>query len=172
MRVFAGNTTNGFSATVGGGSTAVNFDKRMILSGKAIVMSASDAGNYAQRIQFGKTQTTTPIGNLNAKGVGIRATGAGNALNLLVHNGTTLTAVASSFTPSAGAAFDFQIHTDGSGNVTLYVNGSSVATSSAGPTGSSGSLPCVSVETEATAAVSTASNSAMLVCNLRVSFDL
>lgn len=171
MRVFAGNTTNGFNATVGNDST-VDFSKRAVLSGKAQVRSASDAGNYAQRVQYGKTQTSTPIGNLNAKGFGIRSTGAGNALALLVHNGTTLTAVNSSFTPSASQAFDFQIHSDGAGNVTLYVNGSSVATSSAGPTGASGSLPCVAVESEATAAVSAAANSAFLVCNLRLSFDL
>jgi hypothetical protein len=171
MRVFAGNMTNGFNASVGSNST-VNFDKRAILSGKATVTSASDAGNYAQRVQFGKTQTSTLIGNLAAKGFGIRSTGAGNALALLVHNGTTLTAVTSSFTPSASAAFDFQIHSDGAGNVTLYVNGSSVATSSAGPTGASGSLPCVSVESEATAAVASGANSSFLVCNLRLSFDL
>jgi hypothetical protein len=171
MRVFAGNTTNGFNATVGNDST-VDFSKRAILSGKAQVRSASDAGNYAQRVQYGKTQTSTPIGNLGVKGFGIRSTGAGNALALLVHNGTTLTAVSSSFTPTASQAFDFQIHSDGAGNVTLYVNGSSVATSANGPTGGSGSLPCVSVETEATAAVSAAANSAFLVCNLRLSFDL
>jgi hypothetical protein len=171
MRTFNGNSTNGFNATVGSGS-GVSFSKRAILSGKATVMSSTDAGNYAQRVQYGKTQTSTPIGNLNAKGFGIRCTGGGNAVDLLVHDGTTLTAVTSSFTPSASTAFDFQIHSDGAGNVTLYVNGSSVATSANGPTGSSGSLPCVSVESEATAAVSAAANSAFLVCNLRLSFDL
>jgi hypothetical protein len=172
MRTFAGNATNGFNSTVGGTSTAVNFDKRCIFSGKATVTSASDAGNYAQRVQYGKTQTSTTIGNLGVKGFGIRSTGAGNVLELLVHDGTNLAAVNSSFTPSAGASFDFQIHSDGAGNVTLYVNGSSVATSSAGPVGASTSLPCVSVESEATSAVSAAANSSLLVCNLRLSFDL
>jgi hypothetical protein len=171
IRTFTGNTTNGFSATVGSDSV-VNYSKRGILSGKVQVRSASDAGNYAQRVQYGKTQTNTAIGNLGVKGFGIRSTGAGNVLELLVHDGTNLAAVNSTFTPSAAQAFDFQIHSDGAGNITLYVNGSSVATSSAGPTGASTSLPCVSVESEATSAVSDAANSSLLVCNLRLSFDL
>jgi hypothetical protein len=172
MRVFEGSATSGFASTVGGSGTVLSFSKRMIFSGKANVTSASDAGNYAQRVQFGKTQTSTPIGNLAVKGVGIRSTGAGNALNLLVHNGTGLSAVASSFTPTANAVFDWYIISDGAGNVTLYVNGVSVATSSAGPTGASGSLATVTVETEATAAVSAAANSGFGVSNLRVSFNL
>lgn len=171
MRVFDGNVVNGYSATTGLSST-VNFSRRAILSGKAQVVSAAEAGNVAQRIQFGKTQTTTPIGNLNAKGFGIRCTGGGNVVQLLVHDGTTLTSVNSSHTAAAAEAFDFQIHSDGAGNVTLYINGASVATSSAGPTGASGSLPVVTIETEATATVTTAANTAFLGSNLRVSFDL
>jgi hypothetical protein len=171
MRIFDGNVVNGYSATTGF-STTVNFSRRAILSGKAQVVSAAEAGNIAQRIQIGKTQTSTPIGNLSVKGFGIRCTGGGNVVQLLVHDGTTLTVANSTHTAVATEAFDFQIHSDGSGGITLYINGVSVATSSAGPTGSSSSLAVVTVETEATATVATAANTSFIASNLRLSFDL
>ena len=81
--------------------------------------------------------------------------------------GTTLTDVTSTFTPSLGSNFDILIDSDGSGNVTLYVNGSSVATTSAGPTGSStGIVPTVWVETVATASVGAGSSSAFHATNM------
>ena len=55
---------------------------------------------------------------------------------LQVSDGTTVTSVTSSFTPTLRQMFDWKIYSDGTGNVTLYVNGSSVATTSAGPSGS------------------------------------
>ena len=54
-----------------------------------------------------------------------------------VHDGTNLYNVTSSFTPTSNKAFDVLITNNGSGGVTLFVNGSSVATSSKGPTGTS-----------------------------------
>jgi hypothetical protein len=36
---------------------------------------------------------------------------------------------------TAGVAFDWDIESDGAGNITLYVNGASVATVGGGPTG-------------------------------------
>jgi hypothetical protein len=56
-------------------------------------------------------------------------------LVLQVSNGSTTTSVTSSFTPTLRQAFDWTLYSDGSGNVTLYVNDSQVATTTAGPTG-------------------------------------
>ena len=77
------------------------------------------------------------VGDLTRRGIGWKMTGGTGSrfLTLEVHNGTSLTSVTSSFAVSAGVAFDWDIITDGAGNVTLFVNGASVATSSAGPTG-------------------------------------
>jgi len=43
--------------------------------------------------------------------------------------------VTSSFTPTLKQCFDWEIYSDGAGNVTLFVNDSQVATTTAGPTG-------------------------------------
>ena len=68
-------------------------------------------------------------------GIGWKVAGGGSqALVLTVSNGSTLTEVTSSFTPVANQVFDWKIYSDGAGNVTLWVNETSVATSTAGPT--------------------------------------
>jgi hypothetical protein len=70
------------------------------------------------------------------KGIGWRVQGGGSqALTLQVSNGTTVTNVTSSFTPITKQVFDWEIYSDGAGNVTLFVNDSQVATTAAGPTG-------------------------------------
>jgi hypothetical protein len=62
--------------------------------------------------------------------------GASTPFNLMVHDGTTLTKVASATsTVNSGTPFRWLVHSDGSGNVTLYINGTSVATTALGPTG-------------------------------------
>jgi hypothetical protein len=63
--------------------------------------------------------------------------GASTPFQLMVHNGTTLTKVASaSSTANNGTPFRWMVYADGSGNVTLYINGVSVATTALGPAGS------------------------------------
>jgi hypothetical protein len=55
----------------------------------------------------------------------------------MVHNGTTLTKVASATsTVNSTSPFRWMVYADGTGNVTLYINGVSVATTALGPTGS------------------------------------
>ena len=82
-------------------------------------------------------------------------------LELQVANGTTVTNVSSSFTPTVQQVFDWEIYSDGAGNVTLYVNDSQVATTTAGPTGTATSgLYMEGVDTTA------ASTSAFILNNL------
>jgi len=100
------------------------------------VFTSTPVSGVVVRSTFGKDGTT--VGDLGVRGIGWRKTGAG-ALELVVHNGTTLTAVTSSFTPVTDEAFSWAVTNDGSGNCALYVNGSSVATTSAGPSGSGNS---------------------------------
>ena len=167
--MFEGSTTNGMFSTIGTG-TAIQFNRRIRLAAKVNVMSATDSGNYVQRLTFGKRgsgASGSDVGDLAVRGFGVKSTGASNAIVLTVHNGTTLTDVTSTFTPTAGGTFDILIDSDGSGNVTLYVNGTQHATTTAGPTGAStGIVPTVWVETVATAAVAAGSNSAFHATNI------
>jgi hypothetical protein len=77
------------------------------------------------------------VGDLTSRGIGFRQV-ANGALELQVHNGTSLSNVTSSFTPTANITYDVVITSDGAGNATLFVNGSSVATSANAPTGNNG----------------------------------
>jgi hypothetical protein len=100
-----------------------------------------DANNTA-RVTVGKSGVTGGAA-LSQKGIGWQKAG-GSAANffMLAHNGTTLTSIdtgtsLSSLGLSGGAPFDWSLYSDGSGNVTMWINDVQVATTSAGPTGNS-----------------------------------
>jgi hypothetical protein len=100
-----------------------------------------DANTFA-RISLGG-YTAFAAGDMSSaqRGIGFKVAGGGAAaLQLVVTNGTTVTTVTSSFTPTLRQVFDWKIYSDGAGNVTLFVNDSQVATTAAGPstTGSFG----------------------------------
>jgi hypothetical protein len=119
----------------------VNFAKRIWISGRSLLNFPNEAV-YVARVSFGKAEATG-VGDLAARGIGWRYSGgASNFVELMVHNGTTLTTVNSSFHPTT-SAFSWDIVSDGSGNVTLYINGSSVATTSAGPSTRATSGQCL-----------------------------
>jgi hypothetical protein len=109
----------------------VNFAKRVWISGRSLITFSTTAYGV-HRVSFGK-QESSGVGDLALRGIGWKyTTGASQFVQLMVHNGTTLTTVNSSFTPT-DVAFDWDVVSDGAGNVTLYINGASVATTAAGP---------------------------------------
>jgi hypothetical protein len=109
----------------------LNFAKRIWISGRSLINLPSQA-NWLCRVSFGKVEADG-VGDLNRRGLGWKYTcGTSQVIQLMVHNGTTLTTVNSSFTPTT-SAFSWDIVSEGNGNVTLYINGSSVATTSSGP---------------------------------------
>jgi hypothetical protein len=109
----------------------LNFAKRIWMSGRSLINLPTQA-NWLCRVSFGKVEANG-VGDLNRRGIGWKYTcGTSQVIQLMVHNGTTLTTVNSSFTPTT-SAFTWDIVSEGDGNVTLYINGSSVATTSAGP---------------------------------------
>jgi len=132
------------SANAGfGTSTAkadqVDFSKKVWLSGYAM-MGYSGTPSYLGdantmcRITLGGYSTNT-TGEMTLKGIGLKKVGGvGSFVTLTVHNGTTRTDVASSVTIADGAGINWQIYSDGTGNVTLYINGTQAATTNAGPT--------------------------------------
>jgi len=84
-----------------------------------------------------------------------------SAMQFLCHNGTGLDTKTSTFTPVNSQAYDVVVTSDGSGNATLYVNGSSVATSSSAPISAQGAnFYNLTFETQNTSTVA----SAMAVC--------
>ena len=141
-------------------NSGFDFSKRIIFGGRFARNVVTPDTNSVFRYSIGKS-SSTDASDLSARGLMIKVAGSG-ALQLLVHNGTTLTTTTSSFTPSNGVSYDVIVVSDGSGNATLYVNGSSVATSTGGPT-SAGSTNAgqLTFETQNT---STLSNSAMSIC--------
>jgi hypothetical protein len=126
---FLANSNRGGSITSG-----FNFSKRITFGGRFNRNVITPDASTVFRFTIGKSNTSAGgVGDLSERGIMIKQTG-GNALQLLVHNGTTLTTVTSSFTPVNQQAYDMTIISDGAGNVTLYVNETSVATTAAGPT--------------------------------------
>jgi hypothetical protein len=118
-----------------------NWTKKIWLSGRCLIGNWNSGGNgdanSIARINLGGKNAFSG-GNLlfNLKGIGWNVAGGGSAvMNLQVSNGSTVTTVATSFTPTLRQAFDWTLYSDGSGNVTLYINDAQVATTSAGPTG-------------------------------------
>jgi len=133
----------------------INFSQRIILSGRTFIGGTNQA-NLTVSIYFGKADSDA-VGDLTRKGIGFKMTGGTGSRFLLLqaHDGTTLSSVTSSFAVTDGVAFDWDVESDGAGNVTLYVNGSSVATSTGGPTGNSsaGNLAFWNEEISASAAL-------------------
>jgi hypothetical protein len=149
MYVISGSTSGGYgvrrftvaasgpNSTVGSSYGVINYNKPIRLTGKLQSGGPNNVthANATVRYIFGKSGSAV-AGDLAGRGFGIKFA-QGSALVLTVHDGTNLTDVTSSYTPSANEFFMVEVHSDGAGNVTAYVNGSSVATSSAGPTGNS-----------------------------------
>ena len=126
---FLGNSGRGNSIT-----SSFNWAKR-IAFGARFNRPTAVAGVDANTIfRFSVGKSSQSQGDLTERGIMIKQT-ANGALQLQVHNGTTLaSAVTSSFTPIQSSAYDVLVISDGAGNATLYVNDVSVATSTGAPT--------------------------------------
>jgi hypothetical protein len=134
---------NGLSTSSSSSNTVV-FNKPIWISGTFDAFSSTYQGDA-------NTETKVYLGTNMGNGDDPTAAcigwwklgGASTPFNLMVHNGTTLTKVASaSSTANSGQPFRWMVYSDGSGNVTLYINGVSVATTSAGPSGATQSATC------------------------------
>lgn len=127
---FLSNASRGSSVT-----SSFNWAKRVVFGARLNRNVASPDANTIFRFSIGKT--TQAQGDLIERGIMVKQT-AGGALQLLVHNGSTLSTVTSSFTPTYQQAYDLLVVSDGAGNATLYVNDVSVATSTGSPTTAGG----------------------------------
>jgi hypothetical protein len=121
-------TGNGRTNTA---QTTIDFSKKILFSARCGIQDPSNS-NSILRFMVGKSSSSTVAGDLSVRGFGFKRVGTG-ALQLMVHNGTSLSTVTSSFTPTSNASFDITFNSDGAGNVIMLVNGNQVASSSSGP---------------------------------------
>jgi hypothetical protein len=137
---FSGFGMLGMTRGVNMGSRA--WDKPVWASGRGQIGFYGDNNfngdaNSTVRVSVGGKSSvgSGPI-SVNDAGFGWLVPGVGNALQLQVSKGdsSALTTVTSSFTPVAKQVFDWKMHSDGAGNVTLWINDNVVATTTAGPT--------------------------------------
>ena len=136
----------------------VDFSKKIWLFGRFGASNASFLGdaNTILRITVGGYATAT-TGALTSVGFGLsKVGGVASFVNLVVHNGTTETSVATTVALTATQISEYAIYSDGAGNVTLFLDGVQAATTSAGPTTASASFAGIyreQVESTASAAV-------------------
>ncbi len=163
LRVFGASQVDQTASMMSTTFNYINFSKPIYCSGRAWSESTITDPNVTAAWYFGKSEANG-AGDLNRKGFGWEIIGNATTryLTLVVHDGTTLTKVTSSYVVIGGFAgaviFEWDVVSDGAGNVTLYVNGASVATTALGPVGDanySGTRPVIwQEELRATAATS------------------
>jgi hypothetical protein len=124
---------------------AVNFSKRIAWGFRVsrYAFGTTDV-NSVCRVVLGKTGGA---GAPTVKSIGVYFDGT-SVLKLMVHDGTTLRYVDTTFTPLQLQGFDAVIISDGTGNVSLFVNGSLAATSANGPVGTGAGSPVHNIEAE------------------------
>ena len=143
-------TTQYLALSSGFGPTVLRFNKPMRLSGSLDNFSSAWPGdaNNEMKIWVGNSPSgglpPTSYGDPTTPAIGWKKIGgASSVFQLMVHNGTTLTLVNSSTTLTNGIVTDWEVRSDGNGNVALLINGTSVATTSAGPTTNNANIASV-----------------------------
>jgi hypothetical protein len=120
----------------------IDFSKKIWVSGKScagfnIATNYMGDSNTMCRVTLGG-YNANGTGDMVQKGIGWKKVGGTSPFfTLTVHNGTTLTDVATTVQQSDKKVIDWVIYSDGTGNVTFYIDGAQAATTSAGPTGTS-----------------------------------
>jgi hypothetical protein len=127
----------------------IDFSKKIWLSGKCCLGNTVSGTSYLGdantmgRITLGG-YTTVTTGDMTVRGIGFKKVGGVSSnIVLTVHNGTSLTDVTSSKAVAGEETIDWVIYSDGTGNVTLYVDGVQIATTSSGPTGLGANFGCI-----------------------------
>jgi hypothetical protein len=112
----------------------IKFNEPSIFAARINRASTSTDSGSVFRMSVGKIGTIAN-GDLTSsdQAAQIKIAGGG-AMTLLVANGTTLTTTTLSNTPSDNVAYDVEIVMDGTGNAEVFVDGSSVGTSTGAPT--------------------------------------
>jgi hypothetical protein len=140
FRSFGTSLVDGSSLCISKGYRSyIDFSRYIWCSGRFYTDNGAWSDpNVSARFYFGKAENSAN-GDPARKCFGWSLPGNATAANrnpvLQVHNGTTLTSVATTFAVVGQQYFDWDIVSLGNGTVTLYINGTQYATTSAGPTG-------------------------------------
>lgn len=119
----------------------INFSNKIWMAGTSCMayqVGATDYRGDAETVCRIMLSGASENNNIAAsfKGIGItKVGGVSSFVNLTVHDGTNLTNVATTYANAEAENFEWVIYSDGTGNVTLWINGTQAATTSAGPTG-------------------------------------
>jgi hypothetical protein len=153
--------TNQFlGLSAGYANTKLDFSKPIRLGGSVDNFSSTYIGdaNNEMKIWLGQANALPPTNYADPTSAAIgwkKTGGTASTFTLMVHNGTTLTTQSSSATLSVGLVADWEIRSDGAGNVALFINGTSVATTSAGPTSVQSNVCTLQVAVGQTASAAT-----------------
>jgi hypothetical protein len=123
-----------------GALNRLDFSKKIWIAGTTCMATTVSGTSYVgdadtvARIMLGGSETTTA--DFTNKAIGIKKVGGVSSyVTLTVHDGTNLTDVVTTYQNANLENFEWVIYSDGTGNVTLWINGTQEATTSAGPTG-------------------------------------
>jgi len=135
----AGYATRGFLLHYpsNGGTTSYNFSTA---SGHAMRFYSSSLGStiagVKARAVFGRTNVLiSAASTLAVRGYGWEWDFSTRTMNIIAHNGTTLTTTAVTWNPSGSRTYEVVATSDGAGTISLYVDGTLLGTSTGGPTG-------------------------------------
>ena len=120
-------------AAIGAAQVGIDWTKRISLVGRFALSQTSPTTNNIFRYTLGKVNSTT-FGDLATPGIGVRCL-YGSALEIQCRNASGITNFTTSFTPTFNnTLFEVRVDSDGAGNVTCFVNGTQVGTTTGGPT--------------------------------------
>lgn len=153
----AGYATRGFTTHFLSNSlaTAYNYSTASGHAVRVLTAWSSTITGVKIRGVFGRMSASIPIpGTLAARGYGWEWDFSTRTMNIIAHNGTTLTTTPVTWNPAATRNYEITSISDGAGTISLYVDGVLLGTSSGGPTGNiSVQIPWwqIEIENEATA---------------------
>lgn len=156
----AGYATRGFTLYTPGnsGSSSVNYSTP---SGHSVRMFTvywgTTVAGVKMRSVFGRRNNTVPVpATLADRAYGWEWDFSSRTMNIIAHDGTTLTTTAVTWNPANGRTYEITATSNGSGTISLYVDGTLLGTSSGGPTGNLNPTSIVwwqtEIQNEATAA--------------------
>jgi hypothetical protein len=133
----AGYASRGFTLfTPGnGGASSVNYSTP---SGHAVRVSSASFGSTVAGVKmrsvFGRRLNTFPApATLAERGYGWEWDFSTRTMNIIAHDGTTLTTTAVTWNPVASRTYEITATSNGAGTISLYVDGTLLGTSSGGP---------------------------------------
>ena len=132
------------------GGQSIDFSKKFRLTGSTNMLGALPT-NTIVRVMFGKNANDGG-GDPTQRCIGWRYNQATGFIEIIAHNGTTLSTLTTASNPAASSWFEWELYNDGAGNVQMFVNDTSIGTVTGGPVSPDfGSAPTYVEEVQCTA---------------------